>query len=581
LYDWQFRLSEVSKTGGVVNLYHDIHDNDPMRAEKLFSKLECRAATILRKIKDAVLESQDHVDIFEKDVHVLFKFMYLSLLRSDWLRNEYRSPYRENNFLFQRRFDAAQSQGLLKDPEKIWLHELRFMLETPHEEILEKANTRDENQTAKSYKHLVDNFGLQIWKAADGLEFLLNDRFIDFEGDTEMSLGTQVKDNGLELIHITAEDWIHLVVPISPDVAVIFCNESRCWESPFADVMHQAKVPYPSNSLLKGAPHKDIKTSDVPKHKRGKKTWPATTKWEVHIGKLSDKQHGILTSYCLSHARSFIVSKRRSRFEKARKESEKFGEERAAEWKRNGIRVQSSESRSATARPDFHGTGVQHVAQERIDRLADDQIEAYCEIIDMIRSQQPIPKTKESWVKCWLAFQFLGAVGQKDRLSEVETIEDPSRLSQFTNPGVLLAFEASYPPKPEGHQDLLNIDFEIFFTEALGEESFAQIFREVDKKLGEVVHKDNFSDYFEAGRICFSESSPQNPDPEVSTVEKDANDILESPSFEEAYRAAITFEVIGWMFKQRQDILVTFVHKISVPAETLHPRVTRTRARRE
>lgn len=105
-----------------------------------------------------------------------------------------------------------------------------------------------------------------------------------------MRLGMRVKDAGLELSYMAAEDWIHVALPASPDMAVIFCNGSRCWESPFADAMYRAGIPYPEHSLLKGAPHKDIKMSDVPTQKRGRKTWPATTKWEVHIGKLSEKQ---------------------------------------------------------------------------------------------------------------------------------------------------------------------------------------------------------------------------------------------------------------------------------------------------
>ena len=90
-----------------------------------------------------------------------------------------------------------------------------------------------------------------------------------------------------------------------------------------------------------------------------------------------------------------------------------------------------------------------------------------------------------------------------------------------------------------------------------------------------------FSDYFEEEKTYFSESSVQNPEVGNSTEEEDTDDILESPSFTEAYRAEIKFELIRWMFEGGQDILATFVHKIYVPGETLHPRVTRMRARRE
>jgi hypothetical protein len=49
-----------------------------MRVEKLFSKLEHKTALIVQKISEAVSKSHDQMDIFEKEVHVPFKFMYLS-----------------------------------------------------------------------------------------------------------------------------------------------------------------------------------------------------------------------------------------------------------------------------------------------------------------------------------------------------------------------------------------------------------------------------------------------------------------------------------------------------------------------
>jgi hypothetical protein len=138
-----------------------------------------------------------------------------------------------------------------------------------------------------------------------------------------------------------------------------------------------------------------------------------------------------------------------------------------------------------------------------------------------------------------------------------------------------LAFEASYPPKPEGHKDLLDIDFNGVFAEALGEESFARIFHDVDEKLCEVIEKDDFSDYFEAGRSCFSTSPLLNSELESRRHEEAINDIIHIQSFREAYRAAVTFDVVRWMFKERQDILATFVHKICVPGEMVNPRVIR------
>lgn len=107
----QFRLGEVSKTCGAQDLYYKVGDNDPMRIEHLFSKLESRTSSIFAKISTAVTEGLDHVNILEKDIHILFKFMDLSARRYEQYNDELKNPYRENDFMFQHLFEASRKSG--------------------------------------------------------------------------------------------------------------------------------------------------------------------------------------------------------------------------------------------------------------------------------------------------------------------------------------------------------------------------------------------------------------------------------------------------------------------------------------
>jgi hypothetical protein len=238
--------------------------------------------------------------------------MILSSRRSVQYRDEINSPYRENDFMFQQMFEIAKNSGRSGNPDDFWLEELLYLLESSHDDILADATKTPENANAKTYKAFIDNYALQIWKAADRYKFFLNERLVDFEGDTESWLGIEEKETGPQLIWMTNEDMIHLIVLISPEVVVVFCNESRCWESPFAESMHRANIPFPENSLLKNAPHKDVINVDVPSKNRGKKTWPARVALRLNIGTLSREHHCIITSYSLSHANSVIVVHRRA-----------------------------------------------------------------------------------------------------------------------------------------------------------------------------------------------------------------------------------------------------------------------------
>ena len=245
----QFRLGEVARTCGAQNLYYDRSNTDPMIIEHLFSKLESRTSTIFQKITSAVAEDLDHVDILEKDIRTLFKFMSLSAKRTEQYRSEVKNPYRENDFMFQELFEESRKRGGTGDPDQFWLEDLLYVLEASHEDLLSDAEKSDRTSSADTYKHYTERYALQIWKAAAGHEFFLNDRLVDFEGETQSVLGTEVKDSGSQLILMTTEDMIHLVLPISPEIAVVFCDESRCWESPVAESMHRLEIPYPRTAF--------------------------------------------------------------------------------------------------------------------------------------------------------------------------------------------------------------------------------------------------------------------------------------------------------------------------------------------
>lgn len=90
----------------------------------LFSKLECKTATIFSKIQTTVTKGLSHIDILEKNIYILFKFMILSLRRSEQYREEVKSPYRQSDFMFHGLFEAAKRRGRTGEPGQWWLDEL-------------------------------------------------------------------------------------------------------------------------------------------------------------------------------------------------------------------------------------------------------------------------------------------------------------------------------------------------------------------------------------------------------------------------------------------------------------------------
>lgn len=138
-------------------------------------------------------------------------------------------------------------------------------------------------------------YQLQIWKAADGDEFLLNDRLVDFEGHTSRQVGCNIETS--ELVYIVSEDRIRIWLLVSPQLALAFCN-------PKEDV----------------TPDQDAKQS------------------QIRI-QLSLEQR-VSNAYTLAHAQEFVVFRKKAAFERARREfafsREQVKEQESTEPRKSG-----------------------------------------------------------------------------------------------------------------------------------------------------------------------------------------------------------------------------------------------------
>ncbi|PNP46951.1 hypothetical protein TGAMA5MH_01904 [Trichoderma gamsii] len=558
----EFHLADVSKTCGEYNLYDLPNSVEPRNIEQLFSKLESKSSQIFGKIRDTVADGLDHIDILEKDVHTLFKFMNLSMRRSKQYRDNMADPYRENDFIFRKMFEEARNQGQSDDPSQFWLESLLYLLRTSHEDLLTDA---DKNVFARTYSHCVERYSLQIWRAADKYEFFLNESLVDFEGDTQSYLGVEKEKN--QLIMMTTDDIKHIIFPISPEIAIIFCDESRCWESPFAEMMHRMKTPFPENSLLKSAPHKDITSIHVPKQKRGKKRWPATEAWRVNIGKLSPDHHRIINSYSFLHARSLIIVRSRARFERAKRAHDSFNIARIRQWESRGTRF------AYHNHAPRHKESVQESLSERADRIANHFVLALDRVMSIIQTtNEPLPMTKENMLDSWMAVRTLEFYMIEDLSSQ----PGPMGGIAGIHPAMRAALEAAYPPKHPSHRDLITIGFMDFYFHSLGEEMFAKLMHNIEVKAREIVCADSFASHWSS---C--EASLQEGLAKTYRVEgQEANTFLDNQAFVSVYRLAQKFATLEWMFKERQDILATFVQQLAEPVDELYPKVVRMRARR-
>lgn len=278
---------------------------------------------------------------------------------------------------------------------------------------------------------------------------------------------------------MTKEDFIHLVLPISPEVAVIFCDESRCWESPFAETMHLVKIQFSANILLAKAPHKDIVDVHVPGRKRSRGTWPATTAWRISIGTLSREQHSIIASYSLSHARAVVVVRSREKFEKAKKELAIFAEKQAKRWKAQRF--------SFTDRANILPNDASYPSRQTIDKVVDEHEAALAKIMALVAEGKPLRRTKENTYTSWLAIRNL-------------TFMYPQASTVSSNTAIRAGFEAAYPPQHPQHRKLLTVDFMAFYNHGIDDETSKRLSFAIDTKIREVMVADTFLEHWLASR---------------------------------------------------------------------------------
>ncbi|KAJ3466405.1 hypothetical protein MRS44_003969 [Fusarium solani] len=205
------------------------------------------------------------------------------------------------------------------------------------------------------------------------------------------------------------------------------------------------------------------------------------------------------------------------------------------------------------------------------------------EAVNIINTtHEELPRTKGNAFKSWLAVRTIEI--SEGIMTTSSRSNDKASSFRIMHPALKAAFEAAYPPKHPDHRDLVTIDFGEFLSHAIGDETFAKLSFEIDKKIGVLVRTDTFHSHFEAFRESSqppANSSFQERSADINEQSSGQEDILENPSFNSVFRAAQGFDVLKWIFEERQDILATFVKQIAVPMKDMHPRVVRIRARRE
>jgi hypothetical protein len=250
---------------GVKNLYKDVRNVDDVHdIEKKLSVLESRASQAVSTILAATGTSS--CKLMRKKLIDLRKFLFIMHLRSSRLSGEY----------FKERFDLLHLPGHewmqsykkrhgLESETDMWLHTLRYYLDTSHKELMQhgreitlkygekifemlatRIDPDEEHFNALAYYGLADGWFLCIWEVADGEEFIL--------GDSSFGLweGKGAGQNGLHRLFVLSPRIIIVlsVQVLRPELFSQLSEESKDYFfSTLMDIKHVSPLPtYPGGA---------------------------------------------------------------------------------------------------------------------------------------------------------------------------------------------------------------------------------------------------------------------------------------------------------------------------------------------
>ncbi|KAF8798613.1 hypothetical protein BYT27DRAFT_7236712 [Phlegmacium glaucopus] len=180
------QIRPVARVYGRTNLYRDMSDlYDVDHLEAKFSRLENDASVVIKSIHASIHSHK--FTTTRKELALLRKFIFLMHYRND------AEDHPENAPLVDWIRKVKKTRGLETDHD-VWLHGLKYYLETPHHTIVATAEwVREEvgdhrfqemlrsrvaldmeDWYAIDYETLANYFFLGIWEAADDSEFVLS-----------------------------------------------------------------------------------------------------------------------------------------------------------------------------------------------------------------------------------------------------------------------------------------------------------------------------------------------------------------------------------------------------------------------
>ncbi|KAG2083163.1 hypothetical protein BD769DRAFT_1375875, partial [Suillus cothurnatus] len=186
-------IRPIGKVYGATNFYQDVRNNDDINElEHKLSLLEGQAASIITDLHKAL--PQGTFTLKRRSLELLRKFMFIMHYRNISCSSVYFQADHPDNAGARQWIESFMKAKDIQSAPEIWLHFLRYYLDTSHSDIMQNAAELIEKYgeeglqkmmaeshippdlehfPAYTYHVHANSYFFSIWEAAEGKEFII------------------------------------------------------------------------------------------------------------------------------------------------------------------------------------------------------------------------------------------------------------------------------------------------------------------------------------------------------------------------------------------------------------------------
>lgn len=185
----------VAKVYGIVNMYRDYHNSgDEDHLEQGLARLEGAAAKTILHFHDEIKAGRHQLTMTRRELETIRKFVYLMHYRRVSLLSSYFDENDPDNAPLKDYMPNFRRKHNLHNKDGFWLYGLKYILDTPHHQIvgtgeaiqekyggklallsmlMTRVDPDIENYHAIDYMTMANGLFLGIWEASAGEEFIV------------------------------------------------------------------------------------------------------------------------------------------------------------------------------------------------------------------------------------------------------------------------------------------------------------------------------------------------------------------------------------------------------------------------